>query len=290
MTYLRKRFAHSWPTTNRPFIFESLNPSGTRTLLLLHGTLSSHQEFYLLLSRPNLQNYHILLPDLPRHGLSSTLNVPFTLPEIAALLADLIKTYAKNGKADIVASDIGRYSALYLASKYSDLVSSVFATGCDPDHSSIVYSSWMAIKTYLGAVIGLILVPRSWTFSVAKKLDMDFNDKLVANMEKTLSLSYVGSLFWMLNRGWGNGESICKSVNVRTLMIAAGRQDAIEGVRERGEWLRKGDPDSKAVVVNGARHAWICQVGKVDLFPEGVRAWIENVPLPVEYEVLDGSN
>lgn len=84
---------------------------------------------------------------------------------------------------------------------------------------------------------------------------MEFNDKMVANMEKTLSFSYVFLVFWMLHRDWGNGEKICKNVNVRTLMIAAGRQDIIEGVRERGEWLRKGDSESKAVVVHGARHA-----------------------------------
>jgi hypothetical protein len=63
---------------------------------------------------------------------------------------------------------------------------------------------------------------------------MEFNDEMVAVMEKTLSFSYEAGLFWMLYRDWGNGEEICRNVNVRTLMICAGRQDIIEGVRERG--------------------------------------------------------
>ncbi|KAH7360465.1 hypothetical protein BKA65DRAFT_185721 [Rhexocercosporidium sp. MPI-PUGE-AT-0058] len=49
-------------------LFVSLNPSASRTLLVLHGTFSSHHEFQLLLSTLTLQNYHILFPDLPRHG------------------------------------------------------------------------------------------------------------------------------------------------------------------------------------------------------------------------------
>lgn len=58
----------------------------------------------------------------------------------------------------------------------------------------------------------------------------------------------------MLHQDWGNRMEVRKNVNVRALTIAAGRQDIIEDVRVRGHWLRKGDPESKAVVVNGARH------------------------------------
>jgi hypothetical protein len=58
---------------------------------------------------------------------------------------------------------------------------------------------------------------------------------MVATMEKTLSVSYVGNLVRILHRDWGNGDGICKNVNVRTLVIAAGRQDIVGGVRERGQ-------------------------------------------------------
>ena len=125
---------------------------------------------------------------------------------------------------------------------------------------------------------------------MTKKLDMEFSGEMIAVMESTLSFSYVAGLFWMLHRDWRTGERICKNVDVRTLMIAAGRQDIVEGVRERGGWLRKGNSESKAVVVHGARHAWVCQVGKIDIFARGVKAWVENEPLPVEYEVLGGVN
>ena len=53
----------------------------------------------------------------------------------------------------------------------------------------------------------------------------------------------------------GKQNGSVQDVNVRMLTITAGSQDIIEGVRERGQWLRKGDPKTKAVIVNSARHA-----------------------------------
>lgn len=259
--------------------FVSLNPSGSQTLLLLHRTLSSYYEFHLLLLRPDLQDHHLLLPDLPGHGQSS----------IAALLADLIKTHAKNGKADAVASNIRGYSMIYLTSKYPDIVSSVIATGCERTQLFIDHLLFLddCQDLFWGTNRSL---SRSGImgFAVTKKLDMEFNDEMVPNMEKTASFCYVASLFRMLHQDWGNGMEVCKNAHVRTLTIAAGRQDIMKGVGERGQWLRKGDAESQAVVVDGARHAWICQVGEVDLFVRGVKAWVENEPLTFEYEVLDG--
>jgi pimeloyl-ACP methyl ester carboxylesterase len=271
--------------------FEVLNPTGLRTLLLPE-MFSSHHEFHLLLSTPHLQEYHLLLPDLPRHGLSADLNVSFTLPSMAALLADLVATHAKNGKADIFGGDLGGYAALYLATKYPALISSIIVTGCERDYGSIFYSTWIAIKTYLGAVLGLILVPRSWLNALLKKLDSELNDELFSDMRKTLSWNYSYEVFKMLHHDWGTGKAICEKVAARTLFIAAGRQDIIEGARERGAWLRKGQADrerrSKAVVVHGARHALLLQLGIIELLAKGIKAWIENEELPDQYEVLEG--
>jgi len=269
--------------------FKSLNPAGSRTLLLLHGTFASHHAFQLLLSRPHLKNYHILIPDLPHHGLSKNLNIPFTLPAIAAVITDLIAKHAKNGRADLVGDDLGGYIALYLTSKYPDLITSTFATGYERDYSSGLYSTWMTIKTYCSAVLGMVLIPRSWLLPVMKKLDMDINESVMEDMQKTIGWSYTWNMFWMLCRDWGNGKSICEAIGARTLIIAAGRQDLVESVRERGVWLRKGgDGNTRAVMVNGARHAWALQAGKVDLMSRGVQAWVDGETLPVDYEVLEG--
>jgi pimeloyl-ACP methyl ester carboxylesterase len=124
--------------------------------------LDSRNEFQLWLSRLKLQNYHILLPDLLRQGQSPHLDIPFDLPSISSHLADFITSHAKGGKADVVGWNFGGFVAPHLASKYPALVSSAFVTGCGQSYVSYAYSTWMAIKTYLGAVLGMVLIPRSW--------------------------------------------------------------------------------------------------------------------------------
>jgi len=49
----------------------------------------------------------------------------------------------------------------------------------------------------------------------------------------------------MVHQDWGTGQAICEKVAAGTLSIAAGRQDDIEGARERGVWLRKDETDGE---------------------------------------------
>lgn len=247
--------------------FTSHNPAGLRTIVIIHVTFASHHEFQLLLSRPYLQEYHILLPDLPRHGQSAELDVPFSLPAITALLADLISKHAKDGRADVVGSDLGGFSALHLAATFPDLVSSIFVTGCERDYGPQLYSTWIAIKTYLGAVLGMGLIPRSWLLSLLKKLDTEMNAALITDIDRTRSWAYTRSLLNMLHRDWGSGDEVCRKITSKTLIIAAGRQDDVDETRRKGALLKAdGDIRSCAAVVHGARHAWVLQLGKVDLF------------------------
>lgn len=167
--------------------FKSLNPTGSRTLLLLPGMYSSRHEFHLLLSTTHLQKYHLLLPDYPRHGQSANISTRFNLPSIAAFFAEVIVENAKNGRAHVFGGDLGGYAALYLASRYPELISSIIVTGCERDYSSSLYATWVAAKTYFGAVLGLILLPRSWLDVLLKMLDSEFNDDLHSDMRQSLS-------------------------------------------------------------------------------------------------------
>jgi len=207
--------------------FESLNPRGSRTLLLLPGMYSSHHEFHLLLSTSHLLEYHLLLPDLPHQGRSADTHSSFNLSSIAALLAELISENARNGRADVFGGDLGGYVALYLASRYPELVSSIVVTGCERDYSSRLSSTWTAVKTYFGAVLGMILLPRSWLDALLKKLDSEFNDELYFNMRQSLRWDYTRGVFKMLRQDWGSGKDVCEKVAARTLLIAAGRQDNV---------------------------------------------------------------
>jgi hypothetical protein len=65
-------------------------------------------------------------------------------------------------------------------------------------------------------------------------------------------------------------------------MSAAGRQDIIEGERERGAWLSTGgNAQSKAVITQGERHAWACQSWKFEVMSKGIKSGIEDENLLV---------
>jgi pimeloyl-ACP methyl ester carboxylesterase len=80
----------------------------------------------------DFDSYYLLVPDLPSHGQSTSLSLPFNLSDTAALLADLITKHAKDGKAGLVAMSLGGYTSIYLASKYPELIGErgLFVSGC----------------------------------------------------------------------------------------------------------------------------------------------------------------
>jgi pimeloyl-ACP methyl ester carboxylesterase len=112
--------------------FETKNPSGTQTILLLHGAFSSHHEWDLVAATPHLSQYHLLIPDLPSHGRSTSKSIPFNVADTAGLLAQLITEHAKDGKADVVGMSLGGYVAIYMAQRYPDVIGQggLFVSGC----------------------------------------------------------------------------------------------------------------------------------------------------------------
>jgi pimeloyl-ACP methyl ester carboxylesterase len=164
--------------------FESLNPRAPRTLLLLHGAFSSHREWDLVST--HLPSYHLLVPELPAHGRSTSANIPFAIPDSAALLADLVSKHAKNGKADIIGMSLGGYTAIWMAQKYPDLVGAgeLFLSGCGRPWPRP--GSFMTWANGLGLSLGgLILryLPKSLFQWVCKKLGVQISHELLADMK-----------------------------------------------------------------------------------------------------------
>jgi len=91
--------------------FKAVNPHASRTLLLLDGAFSSHREWDLVST--HLSSYHLLVPDRPANGPSSSANIPFAIPYVAAILADLVTKHSKNGKADVIGLSLRGYRYLY---------------------------------------------------------------------------------------------------------------------------------------------------------------------------------
>ncbi len=116
--------------------------SGNSTIVLIHGATSSSE--YYKPNRPYFSDtYHLLLPDLPGHGKSK--DIPFTRQTSAKLLAELIRSRARNGKAHILGHSMGAHIAIVLATYYPDVVDVVFVSGYGVSSSAALlgYGLWV---------------------------------------------------------------------------------------------------------------------------------------------------
>jgi len=101
--------------------------STNTTIVLLHGACSSAGEWDLVVKHFS-SSYHILAPDLPRHGRARNI-IPFTLSNSAQLIANLVRDHALGGRAHIVGFSLGAHIAFELAAHHSGVVLSIFASG-----------------------------------------------------------------------------------------------------------------------------------------------------------------
>jgi pimeloyl-ACP methyl ester carboxylesterase len=251
----------------------SLNSSQPTTLLLLHGLSSSHLEFTPLL--PHLTHYHLLLPDLPAHSRSSHIT-PFTLPHSASLVASLIYTHAHNQKCHLVGVSAGGFVAVEIAARYPELVQSLFVSGV---YDLNAKWGWLLnIAPYTNIIEGL--VPATVISFIHRRMGLNFPSGLWEEMVANAKFAML-KVAWKSLSEFGGEKEVC----VRTLAVAGGRQDDVEGVRRLGRVFRKGNEKSRGSVVEMALHSWDLQMP--ELFVEGVVKWIEEKELPSAFKILD---
>ena len=279
----------SQPTSSTPptLNFLSLNPTAptNETLLLLHSGFSSHRDFALV--TPHLPKYHLLIPDVPGHGRSSSSAIPFSPSDAIALLADLIAREARGGKAHVVGVSVGGVLGLYLASKYPERVNSLFVSGCGRDLRSWLNSGYVAAFVFAVAfpslVLGVVWLPRwayEWLYSY---LGLTVPEGL---QEDQRAAAGYGIGFGLARAVLGGelGAELLGKVRARTLSVAAEKDDDLEGTRWMGGELMKGNGGSRAVKVAGMRHVWCLQDG--ELFASGVDAWVGEGRVIDEFEAL----
>lgn len=270
--------------------FEAGNALASRTLLLLHGAFSSHHEWDLVIEMPTLSQYHLLIPDLPGHGRSTSQAIPFDFNDTAALLADLITTHAKNGKADIVGLSLGGYVAIFLAQRYPDLIGDggLFITGCGrPWSAPGSWMTWASGLVLFSSVWLLTHMSKVWFEWIYEKFGLRVRDELFEDMKATATYRLGQAVAENLSenahtdRNW---KVASERTSARTCVVAGALDDSENDASTRGEQLRKGNPESKAVKVEGKRHAWNLQ--DPDLFARGINAWMEHESLPQEFIVI----
>lgn len=255
------------------------------TILLLHTGYSSHLEYSLV--TPHLSSHHLLIPDLPSHGRSSSSHIPFSPLDTAALLADLIVRESKTGKAHIVGVSVGGFIALYLAAKYPDVVASIFVSGCGRNLSGSLAgnlgTAFVVGVAYPTIVLSIAWLPPglfNWLYTY---LGLSVPEGWQADQRAAAGYGIGGALA----RAVLNGEvsmDLLERVVARTLLVAAELDDDVEGSREMAQRLKKGNGQSKAVKLPGKRHVWNLQDG--ELFAKAAEKWLLNEDVVGQFDAL----
>jgi len=272
--------------------FKSINPEAPRTLLLIHGAISSHHEWDLVCQTGHLSPYHLLIPDLPSHGRSTSAGIPFNFPDTAALLADLVATHGRNGRADLAGMSLGAYTAIYMADRYPDIVGAggLFVSGCGrvfPAPGS--WGAWLnSVAGFLSTSL-LTCLPEFLLRWMLTKMGLQVNDALRGDMIAAARSGGQGIMEALSVAPGPGGEdgwkAVFERVRARTCVVAGVRGDKEEECLERGRQLRRGGSASRAFKVEGENHAWNLQ--DPELFARGIKAWMDGEDMPEEYVELD---
>ncbi|KAI1803194.1 alpha/beta-hydrolase [Daldinia bambusicola] len=282
----------SWPAasisdvgSNEGLFFTSLNDLAPITIVMIHLLTSSHLEWQHCW--PKLSEYHLLIPDLPQHSRSRHIG-PFSFTLAADLVAEMIREHAHDGQAHLVGISTGGFIVMEIIKRHPDIVMSAFVSGVAP-----LNDMWKSINSQPKlAHIGLSVLlhsPKSWLLKATGWAPEFQNENLIKEIKRnnTSRLYEAGTHD---TAKWSKDDMVeVGKKDKRIALVAGGKQDNVEGVRETGklfESLGTGDGrGTRAFVVRHAIHAWNLQDPL--LFAKGVRAWIEKTPMPEGFEPLE---
>ncbi|KPM37420.1 hypothetical protein AK830_g9123 [Neonectria ditissima] len=262
--------------------FSSHNPSSPKTVVLLHGLFCSHLEWEHVV--PHLEGYHLIVPDLPQHSRSRAIR-PFSLGLAADKVASLIERHAHGGTAHVVGMSLGGFVAMDLIRRHAALVDSAFVAGAAP------FRPWQVWAAQRATALHWVLraVEKSGIERVvAWQSGMKPHDQMQKEAAANKEASLVRDAYRELSMWQYEDVKSVGALDKRILAVAGGKVDSAEATKQMGDILkqqgREGGKETRAAVVQKAIHEWNLQYP--ELFADGVKAWVENQPLPEEFEIL----
>ena len=262
--------------------FEEANVEQHESIIFLHGGSGSHREWKKVAGQESLASYHHILVDLPGH--SGSKHIQFTsLKSTADELRKVILDRAHGGKAHVVGFSLGGFAALVLTSTWPDVILSTFVSGAFPYKGVF---KWVMKRPRL---MGLINSVENLAVVRAVALRMQGIDGEDWGAEKDKDNNLDGNIITqeLGNFSMDDAYAISES-GIRTCVIAGGKVDQVEAVKEMATVLREGGKkrgiQNEGAVVRDAYHPWHLQLPV--LFAAGIEAWVQGKDLPKEFEIL----
>ena len=254
----------------------SLNEGAKPTILIIHGAFTSAASWEPI--HQYLPNYHLLIPNLPRHGQSVDIS-PLSFEHTSELLAYLVKTKAHDKQVHAVGHSLGASLTLHFACHYPDLISSVFVLGlgCLPKSGLLPHGLLLE-----GAISSLL--PRQL---IEYLIDVQEDMKGKEQFGGWRSLKTAQEISCILSTPLEefitpSGREELGKRGVKVLVVAATKRGVLPtNDSEHTAQLAAELVGGAAMAVSSVRHAWNLQNPK--LLANGIQAWIEQTHLPEEF-------
>src|ERR1700761_5009737 len=253
------------------------NPEGTESVLLLHCGMTGAPEWDTVIPHFSKQ-YHLIVPDIPLHNSSTNVKLENAAIDTGNLLRDLIRSEAKQGRANVVGLSIGAHIGWRLAVQCQEEVKTCFLSG----YNRVNSIPWIPWKNYLPHIIFAVeyigsKIPKTWIDEIEHSTDTTTPHTL-EHFKKVWTLIM------------DDRDILDKSWKARTLLVAAAKggliptNDSIQDARELALLGQHENPETTAVQNKRMRHAWNRQDPR--MFAEAVMSWIESKPLPSGFESI----
>jgi pimeloyl-ACP methyl ester carboxylesterase len=252
--------------------FKEIGQDGSETIIFIHGLgisgwmWNEQLEFF--------QDYHSIIPDLPEHGKSRSLN-HFTIDDAAEGIVELINKHAHNQRAHLVGISLGAQVVLQILSKTPELVNSAFISGAlisnESSNEMLLKSLHYTLKKYQTVKNSDFFIKANMRmYNMPKKFYKEFKKSTASieneNLEEILRENITFKLFPEL-----------ENLEVPVLVMVGEKDYKI--IKKSALNIIEKLPESKSAMACNVGHLWNLESPK--LFNKTLYSWLTQRKLPV---------